>query len=151
MNKIKIVLLLLIPSLLFAQKVSVTDYQVPVSSAKILRFNGGFNWQQTNKEGEVFGRNSNGNANLTLNYFYSSLPFAWFLDIDASGEKINDKYTHDVLISPRIQKYLWMDRVLFGFTKVNLQHKNTYIKFIRIFMRVTDTGVLLMLPLWQKQ
>ncbi len=126
MKNIVILLLILFPVLLIAQNVSVTDYQVPVSSARILRFNGGFNWQQTNREGEVFGRNSNGNANLTFNYFYSSLPFAWFLDIDAAGEKINAKYTHDISISPRIQKYLWMDRDWFGFTKVNLQHKNTY-------------------------
>ncbi len=126
MKNILVAILLFIPFLMYGQKVKVTDYQVPISSARILRFNGGFNWQQTNKNGEVFGRNSNGNGNLTFNYFYSSLPFAWFLDINAAGEKINDKYSHDILISPRIQKYLWLDRDWFGFVKANLQHKNTF-------------------------
>lgn len=126
MKKFLVIIFIFIPFFIYGQNVKVTDYQVPISSAKILRFNGGFNWQQTNKDGEVFGRNSNANGNLTFNYFYSSLPYAWFLDINAVGEKINDKYSHDVLISPRIQKYLWLDRDWFGFVKVNLQHKNTY-------------------------
>jgi len=121
-----LVLLIIVNSIIVAQNVLVTDYQVPVSSARILRFNGGLNWAQTNREGEVVSRNSDATAHFTFNYFYSSLPFAWFLDVDASGEMLNSKYTHAVSISPSIRKYLWQDRDWFAYTSMNLQHENTY-------------------------
>ncbi len=121
-----IMFVILIQSLLFAQNVKVTDYQVPVSSARILRFNGGFNWAQTNKNGDVYTRNSNANGNFTFNYFYSSLPFAWFLDVNAAAEMNDSKFTHDISISPSVRKYIWQDRDWFGYMSMNLQHQNTF-------------------------
>ncbi|MFH0734052.1 MAG: hypothetical protein V1773_06775 [bacterium] len=124
--KLLILFVVFIGSSVFAQNVKVTDYQVPVSSARILRFNGGYNWAQTNKDGNVSSRNSNANANFTFNYFYSSLPFAWFLDVTAAGEMNDSKYAHDISISPSVRKYIWQDRNWFGYMSMNLQHQNTY-------------------------
>jgi len=126
--KIRLLLYILLcfTSLAISQQVKVTDYQVPVSSARILRFDGGFNWSQTNQDGNVYSRNSNANAHFTFNYFYSSLPFAWFLDVDAAGEMVNSNYKHDVSISPSVRKYIWMDRDWFGYTSMNLQHQSAF-------------------------
>ena len=48
MNVLKFtVLFLYLSAFLLAQNVSVSDYDVPVSTAKILRLNGTYNWSQS--------------------------------------------------------------------------------------------------------
>lgn len=114
-----------------AQNVSVTDYDVPVSTAKVLRLNGNYNWSQTTQEvsggNSVTNVNSN-NAVLNLIYsrFYSSLPFAWFIDMNASGGKNFADWYHDVVITPSIRKYIWDKENYFGFASLNMRHANTF-------------------------
>jgi len=75
------ILFLFIPISVFSQNVNVSDYQVPISKAQTLRFNGTWNWAQTGDS--VTSNNANGN--LTYRTFYSSLPLAWFINVDATG------------------------------------------------------------------
>lgn len=139
MKPVKLLLIsLIITSAAFAQNVSVTDYEVPVSTAKILRLTGGYNWSQTSFEnlaGTTITNVTANSANLNLIYshFYSSLPFAWFIDVNANGGKSFSDYNHDVIITPSIRKYIWDDSDLFGFARLNLRHAN-YFKQLESFL-----------------
>jgi hypothetical protein len=68
---------------------------------------------------------NNANANLTYRTFYSSLPLAWFINIDASGSKVSESYLHNIQLDARFSKYIWDDRDLFGFTELNASHTDT--------------------------
>lgn len=114
-----------------AQNVNVTDYNVPVSTAKILRLNGTFNWGQSTQDqpvGDAATSVTSNNANLDLIFrtFYSSLPFAWFVDVDAKAGKSYSTWNHDISIIPNVRKYIWDSRDWFSFAKLDLRHVNTY-------------------------
>jgi hypothetical protein len=115
----KIFLLLFFFSIsLFAQNVKVQDYQVPLSTAKDLRFNGGWNWSQL---GDSVTSN-NANASLLYRAFYSSLPLAWFIDVDANGFKNKEQLGHLVRFKGRLNKYIWPNEDLFAFSELNASH-----------------------------
>lgn len=121
-----IVLFCAFGTFVFAQNVSVTDYDVPVSSAKILRLTGNYNWAQSSTDSTKIVTANFASATAAFRYFYSSLPFAWFVDVDATGGKSYGEYTHDVSIRPRIQKYLFDDKDWFGFASLDARHANTF-------------------------
>lgn len=108
--------------LLYTQNVKVTDYEVPISTAQNLRLDGSWNWSQA---GELVTSNS---ANFTLLYrtFFSSLPLAWFVNVDANGGKSFQDYNHNVKFDISFRKYVWQDLDWFGFTRVIIQHANSY-------------------------
>lgn len=124
MKKITYLILLLtfIVHLCKAQKVEVKDYQVPISRAQILRTAAFWNWGQI---GDSVSTNS-ASADLIFRKFYSSLPFAWFLDADLSGGKAFSKYSHDVNIKASVRKYIWEERDLFAFSELNMRHIDYY-------------------------
>ena len=105
-----------------AQNVSVTDYQVPISKAKTLRFDGSWSWSQT---GNTVTSN-NANANLIYRTFYSSLPTAWFINIDASGGKNFDTYTNNEVLDASFRKYIWDNKDWFGSARVTAQYADYY-------------------------
>lgn len=120
--KIFFLLVLLISPVLLAQNVNVTDYQVPISRAQTLRFDGSWNWSQTGSSVTA----NNANATLLYRTFYSSLPVAWFIDIDATGSKSFSEYSHNVVFDGSFRKYIWEKRDLFGFARLNVQHAKPY-------------------------
>ncbi|MFO7447328.1 MAG: hypothetical protein R6W90_13240 [Ignavibacteriaceae bacterium] len=122
MQKLLLPFLIIFSSLLYSQNVKVTDYQVPVSSAKTLRFDGQWNWSQT---GDAVTAN-NANAAVLYRTFYSSLPLAWFIDVDAVGSKSFGEYSHNINFNGSFRKYIWDNRDLFGFTTLNAQHAKVY-------------------------
>jgi len=115
-------LLLLCSTIAYTQNVQVTDYQVPVSKAQTLRFDGSWNWSQTGNS--VTSNNANGT--MLFRTFYSSLPMAWFLDVDASGSKAFGEYSHNIVIDGSFRKYIWENRDLFGFSSLTAQHAKPY-------------------------
>ncbi|MBM4176079.1 MAG: hypothetical protein FJ213_07890 [Ignavibacteria bacterium] len=117
-----IIFLILIIEISFAQRVEVKDYQVPISRAQILRTSAFWNWGQI---GDSVSTNS-ATADLIFRKFYSSLPFAWFLDADVSGGKAFSKYSHDINIKASARKYIWEERDLFAFTEINARHIDYY-------------------------
>jgi hypothetical protein len=119
-------LFFLFNSILFGQNVSVSDYNVPVSTAKILRLNGTYNWSQSSNDSITVVTANNAVALLIFRSFYSSLPFAWFFNVDASGGKIFSDWTHDISIRPSIRKYIWDDMDWFGFASFDARHANTF-------------------------
>jgi hypothetical protein len=116
----------LLTTSVLGQNVSVQDYDVPISTAKILRLSGTYNWAQSSTDSTTFVTSNNASANLIFRYFYSSLPFAWFIDVDATGGKSFDKYSHDISIRPSIRKYIWNDKDWFGFGALDARHANTF-------------------------
>jgi hypothetical protein len=113
-------------TLILAQNVSVSDYDVPVSTAKILRLNGTYNWSQSSYSDSTVVTANNAAASLTFRSFYSSLPFAWFFNVDANGGKSFDVWTHDITISTSVRKYIWDDNDWFGFVSPDARHANTF-------------------------
>jgi|CZKP01.1.fsa_nt_gi hypothetical protein len=127
MNALKFtVMFLFFSTLLLGQNVSISDYDVPVSTAKILRLNGNFNWSQSKNDSNTVVTANNAAATLTLRSFYSSLPFAWFFDVDATGGKSYSDWTHDISLRPSIRKYIWDDMDWFGFAALDARHANTF-------------------------
>jgi hypothetical protein len=117
---------LFLSSLILAQNVSVSDYDVPISTARILRLNGTYNWSQSKNDTITVVTANNAAATLTLRSFYSSLPFAWFFDVDATGGKSYADWTHDISLRPSIRKYIWDDKDWFGFAALDARHANTF-------------------------
>lgn len=113
-------LFIIFSSVIYSQNVNVQDYEVPLSQAKSLRFNGNWNWGQI---GDSVTANI-ANANLFFRTFYSSLPMAWFIDFDANGFKNRENLGHNVLFKARINKYVWPDKDLFAFSELNASHND---------------------------
>lgn len=122
MSALKFTALFLVCStLLFGQNVSVSDYNVPVSTAKILRLNGSYNWSQSSYTDSTVVTANNAAATIIFRSFYSSLPFAWFFDVDGTGSKKFGNWTYEISIRPRINKYVWDDKNWFGFAKLDVR------------------------------
>ena len=127
MNAIKFTaMFLFFSTLIFGQNVSISDYDVPVSTARILRLNGNYNWSQSKNDSITVVIANNAAASLTFRSFYSSLPFAWFFNVDATGGKSFSDWTHDITFKPSIRKYIWDDKDWFGFAAVDARHANTF-------------------------
>lgn len=112
-----ILLVLIITSLLFSQNVSVTDYKVAVSEATTFRATGFWNWSQVGSH--VLSNTAS--ADLIFRKFYTSLPFAWFFNVDASGGKDDSTKQYDVKIDANIRKYIWEKQDWFAFSAVSAE------------------------------
>lgn len=106
----------------FSQNVKVTDYKVPISQAKTLRFDGSWNWAQNGNNVTA----NNGSGTLLFRTFYSSLPLAWFLDIDANGNKNRSDYSHNIQVDGSFRKYVWPKKDWFGFSRIRATHGTGY-------------------------
>jgi len=105
-------------SLTFGQKVNVTDYQVPVSRATIFRFDGTWSWSQNGST--VTSNDARGK--VLYKTFYSSLPLAWFLNVDAVGGKNLAVYNHNVRFDVSFLKYFLESEDFFGSAQLVAQH-----------------------------
>jgi hypothetical protein len=123
MKFITVIFFLCISISVFSQNVNVSDYQVPISKAQTLRFNGSWNWGEVGDS--VTSNNANGN--LIYQAFYSSLPLAWFIDFDATGSNTasNKSFLYNIQLDARFSKYIWEDKDLFGFSEVNASQTDT--------------------------
>ncbi len=122
MKNIPVILVLCSIINVYGQNVKVSDYKVPVSEAKALRFDGNWNWSQTGNNVNA----NNANANLLFRTFYSSLPLAWLINVDAAGGKRFGIYNHNVRFEGRFSKYIWDEHDWFGFTRLIAEHADFY-------------------------
>lgn len=113
---------LILTSALFSQNVSVTDYKVAVSQATTFRANGFWNWSQA---GDSVSSNT-ASANLIFRKFYTSLPFAWFFNVDATGGKNAGERQYDIKIDGSIRKYIWDKEDWFAFSGVTAEGSKDY-------------------------
>lgn len=110
-SSLVVILLLVAFSMLPAQNVSISDYQVPVSSAKQLRLNADWSWGQT---GDVPTANTI-NGSLLFKTFYSSLPFAWFVNANGTTNKtLSNDWQYATHLDGEARKYLWDNQDWFG-------------------------------------
>ena len=94
-----------------AQNVSISDYQVPVSSAKQLRANANWNWSGTGSTPTA----NDLNGNVLFKTFYSSLPFAWFVNASGQANKsLNNEWQYATHADGTLRKYLWDNMDWFG-------------------------------------
>ena len=122
MYRFLIFIIFFLSSLLIAQNVRVEDYQVAVSRAQNLIADGTWNWAQ---QGDQVTSN-NANGSLTMKTFFSSLPTAWFINLDAVAGKNFSDYSHNINLSSSFRKYVWNDRDLFASGRLTLSHANFY-------------------------
>lgn len=116
-----IFIMFFLTSVAYSQNVKITDYQVPISKARRLILSGFHNWSQT---GDSVTTNE---FRLDGDYsqFYSSLPFAWNLDVNAfTSRKYEDTTRVGYNLTADIRKYFSNTKGFFGFAAVT----STYLK-----------------------
>ena len=108
--KASMLVVLLVTASAEAQNVSVTDYKVPVSQVDNLRIDA-FSFNLTTEGKEVI--HEQGEIGLVYKRFYSSLPFAYFIDALSSAsyfrqfsfEDSDRTGTYDMNLDIQVQKY----------------------------------------------
>ncbi|MEI7812946.1 MAG: hypothetical protein WCJ01_11080 [Ignavibacteria bacterium] len=129
MHKLLLLLFILSCAPLTAQEVSVTDYKVPVSKATTFRANGFWNWSQV---GDSISGNT-ATATVVYRKFYTSLPFAWFINIDATGAVDAGKKNYDIKFDGSIRKYIWDRNDWFGFSRLRTERAIDYTRIASDF------------------
>ncbi len=116
MKKLKYILILLfITSVGYSQNVRITDFHIPVSTAKQMLIGGSYNWAQTGDSVTTNQYNVNGNFNT----FYTSLPFSWDLSLNASlSGKYADSTRAAYNLAANINKYFSQKTSAFYFAGV---------------------------------
>ena len=114
--------LILLSAAAGAQNVSITDYRVPVSSAKSLNANLFYNYA-TKGDATVADV---GSVGLVYKQFYSSLPFSWGIDVTGTGTKLDDDTSHSVGLATYVNRYVSDDSDFFGFASVAASHVESY-------------------------
>jgi hypothetical protein len=110
-----ILLILSVTSVCYSQNVRITDFRVPVSTAKQMLIGGSYNWAQTGDSVTTNQFNING----AFNTFYTSLPFSWDLSINASlSGKYADSTRAAYNLAANINKYFTQKTAAFYFAGV---------------------------------
>lgn len=88
-----------------AQNLLLTDYRVPVSTARSLRLNLDYDYKR------IAGRDVENRGHLFANYkyFYDSLPFAYSVDVNASANRSETEEFASVLTNESVRGYIWDD------------------------------------------
>ena len=115
-------LLVLFAGWAMAQNVSITDYRVPVSQAKSM--NASLNYYYASVGDSTAA--DVGTVGLVYKQFYSSLPFAWRVDFNGSGSKVDDETSHSTNFSTSVNKYLSDDKDVFGYAGLTASHVEGY-------------------------
>jgi|GEM_PF-1840123 len=92
MNKLKYaILMLLISTSVYSQNVKITDFDLPVSSARKFTLNGFYNWGQTDPYDSTAALSNSSSWNLGGQFttFYSSPAYAWNVAVDGSLFQLN--------------------------------------------------------------
>jgi hypothetical protein len=114
--------LILLTAVAGAQNVSITDYRVPVSSAKSLNASLFYNYAT---KGDTTIADV-GTVGLTYKHFYSSLPFSWRIDLSGTGTKLEDETSHTVDLATSVNRYLADDSDFFGYAGITASHVEGY-------------------------
>lgn len=123
-KKIAIVLFVILATQILPQNADVSDYQVPVSTARALRFDGSWNWSQNGNT--VTANNMNGT--LLYRTFFTSLPLAWFINIDGTGGRSlgSEKPNYNVAVDLSFRKYIINEEDYFAYTRILAKRQDFY-------------------------
>ena len=112
-------LFLFLLSLAPAQNVSVSDYQIPTSSAKKIIVNGSYGWTGTSDTTSA----NNFNADLLYNQFYSSRPFAWSINANGNtAHSLNTDWQYTTSVVGKANKYFSDDQDWFGLGELDFAY-----------------------------
>ncbi|MEP7146123.1 MAG: hypothetical protein ABI792_03840 [bacterium] len=116
-----LLVMLFITSVAYSQNVKITDFQVPVSKARKLLLSGFHNWSQT---GDSVTTNEF-RVDGTFTQFYSSLPYAWNISVNAfTNRKFGDTTRVGYDAAADFRKYFSNTKGFFGFAALT----STYLK-----------------------
>lgn len=102
----------------YSQNVKITDFDIPISSAKKLLFNGFYNWAQTTPDNDSLGDDVTSSWRLDGTYtrFYSSPAFQWNLGLTGALSQATrgdtTRYTYN--LSTDVSKYFSDSHGFFG-------------------------------------
>ena len=119
---VALLLLVLVTATATAQNVSITDYRVPVSSAKSLNASLFYNYAS---KGDTTISDV-GTVGLVYKQFYSSLPLSWRIDVSGNGTRLGDESSHNVDLSTYFNKYFSDDGDFFGYAGLTASHVKGY-------------------------
>lgn len=103
--------LLLLALAAYAQNVSINDYQFPVSSARNLLVNATYDWKGT----KDIPQTNTFHSDASFYSFYSSLPFAWFLNANGSVDhSLGTDWNYNTFLQPKVNKYIFDDKDWFA-------------------------------------
>lgn len=123
-----ILLFLLITSAAYSQNVKITDFDIPVSSARKFLLNGFYNWAQTTPENDSLADNVSSSWRLDATYsqFYSSPSYAWNVGLTGSLSEAarGDTTRYQYNFNSDISKYFSDSKGFFG----NAALTSTYLR-----------------------
>jgi hypothetical protein len=115
---VALAVLVLLSAIAGAQNVSITDYRVPVSSAKSLNARLDYNYAT---KGDTTIADV-GTVRLVYKQFYSSLPFSWSIDASGAATRLEDETSHNTNLDTSVNKYLSDDSDFFGYARLTASH-----------------------------
>ena len=104
----------------FGQNVSVTDYDVAVSSAKDLRIDANYSFE---RQGDSTYTDQ-GTGAVAFKKFYSSLPFSWSIDLTGTSRENRGDFTTFINGVGRFNKYIRDESDFFGFGRVAMDYSS---------------------------
>ncbi|MBS1517176.1 MAG: hypothetical protein JSS91_03735 [Bacteroidetes bacterium] len=109
---------LLMTSSAFAQNVKITDFDLPVSTAKTFVLNGFYNWAQTTPDDTATAKSLSSSWSLNGKYtqFYSSPSYAWNLSLNGalSQSSRGDTTRYEYDLASDVSKYFSDSHGFFG-------------------------------------
>ncbi|KPL03528.1 MAG: hypothetical protein AMJ73_06580 [candidate division Zixibacteria bacterium SM1_73] len=102
------------------QNVSVTDYDVAVSTAKDLRIDANYSFVRQGDSTLV----DQGTGVVAFKRFYSSLPFSWSVDLAGTVRREKDDFSSLVNMDGRFNKYIKEDQDFFGYGRLAVNYNS---------------------------
>jgi hypothetical protein len=89
----------------WGQNLLITDYRIPVSSARSLRLHVDYDYKRLGRR-QVENR---GDMFASYKYFYDSLPFAYSIDVNAGANRSDSEAFASVLADESVRAFVWDD------------------------------------------
>ncbi|MFZ1320963.1 MAG: hypothetical protein WAT71_05355 [Ignavibacteria bacterium] len=122
MKLIKYILIaLFVTTSLQAQNVKITDFDIPVSSARKFLINGFYNWAQTDPNDTILNLTSSWQLDGAYTQFYTSPSYAWHLNLVGSLNQLTreDTTRYNYNIATDLSKYFSDSKGWFGNSEVS--------------------------------
>jgi len=104
-----------------AQNVKITDFDIPVSSARKFLINGFYNWAQTDPNDSALNLSSSWQLDGAYTQFYTSPSYAWHLNLTGSLNQLTreDTTRYNYNLATDLSKYFSDSHGWFGNAEVS--------------------------------
>jgi len=116
------IIVIMINANLSAQNLLITDYEVPVSSARSFLIDLKGNYATVGKELTTNKSNISG----VYKSFYESLPYAYSFDYVGAFARNRGQNNYSTYMEGQVKKYIWTTHDIFGSIKLHSAYSNIY-------------------------